>query len=457
MPPASSAPRVVALAAQPHPVFENRDMIGNILRQLLMSTHDPRQVCKGVVALRGLSRSLRGDDTNLYKLGCEALRIPPQRDATHEYRFKQACRELRKFMAQPLDERTLHLDPEDPGYRAFGWYYATMVYQQPDALRFVPRTRPEFPRVAEMAVQVHGAALRHVPDDLRPALARLAVTTTPTALEWVRPEDHPDDYSEVARLAVSADWRAFQYVPKTHPAFGDIARVAVTADVRAIFEVPEDHPELGGLMRIAVQQNARSIHHLPTTHPEYCDIALLAVRSDAQKGSALAFCELQPSSCSEEQYADMARIALAVEGSAFQYVPTGHPSYVELAKIALEQNPLALIYVHPEHPNYVEIAKFAIKRDPEAFLHVKPERTVWGDHQEGCSMDAYYDIVRFAIAEDPMLIDTWFIKNGSYIPSNVYGELARLAVERDRSAYQYVRKDHPVHAELRRTSPRRRV
>lgn len=443
MPPASSRPRVVALATQPYP----RDMIGNILKQLLMSTHDPRQVCKGVVALRGLSRSWRGDDTNLYKLGCEALSIPPQRDATHEYRFKQACRELRKFMAQPLDERTLHLDPEDPGYHAFGWYYRTEVDRYAGALSFVPRTRPEFLELARNAVERDGGALRYVPDDLRPALVRLAVTTSYWALQWVRPEDHPDDYSEVARLAVSADWEAFQYVSKTHPAFGDIARVAVTTKPFLIRHVPPDHSDFGSLVRIAVQDHGEHFRHVPHTHPEYCQIALLAVRSDAEKGRTYAFYHLESQHCSNEELAAMARLALAIDGNALYKVPTGHPNYAELAEIAVKQSPYALREVGvKEHEGdsgclpdeYYRIARLAIEKDPMLIYHVESLPYFSESDRRSKVSDGYARIARLAVKLNVASLQHVDSANDD----KMYDEIARFAIERDPTAIRYV--DHDI-------------
>jgi hypothetical protein len=303
MPPSKRSLVLAPLIAAP---LECRYVRGHILRQLLASTDDPRDVCRRVLEWRGIARGW-GDD--IFKLGCEALQVDTAKWAMtpggYETLFTFVCKELQRHMEEPL--HSMHHPTRDhPAYLAMGWHYREQVRREGRVIRYVPEHRPEFEELCSLAVQQDAEAILSVPSS------------------------HPR-YTELASLAVQQTPQVLMYVRNNHPGFGEVARLAVERDADTLAFVPHQRPDFSDIAMIAARTDPSTLRRLEVywTNPRYPEIARAAVEHD---GLAIQYVMRQGSwGVSEEVYAELARLAVQQNPEALQHVARNHPVYAELA------------------------------------------------------------------------------------------------------------------------------
>ena len=229
------------------------------------------------------------------------------------------------------------------------------------ALRYVQHegfSQEGFQAICLLAVQQNGLALkwtRHV--DPTPeaymGIAMAAVQKNGHALEFVKSEayDWPDRaYERLCLAAVAQDGSAMEQVP-------DIPR-------RPYWPKNIDYAKIA---MAAVRNSAEAIRYVDnfqgrfdgplTPYEPYREIAMEAVLAHKE---ALQYVLVDQ----KDGYMHIARAALGAHPLAIQYVHRSVKQYAELAKVAVDDYDVgftALQYVPADHDDYFEIAKHAVR------------------------------------------------------------------------------------------------
>jgi hypothetical protein len=312
------------------------------------------------------------------------------------------------------------------------------------ALQHVPTERPDYDELAKIALVQDGMALRHVPERKRLAftliavkqngmalqhysvffdngthfaeyfeickaavrqngmalpyvasigselfnfdeVARIAVTQSPYAFQYIGNWTSVNNYGELAHLAVRRQWMALARVDLLWPGYGAIARETLQTEGRALQCVPVTRDDFGELAQIAVLQTDDALEYVPGDRDDYFEIARMAVQ---RMGDALRL--VDPSN---DNYVALAKIAMQSKGKALEHVPEDHGDFSELAKIALLQDASALGEVPHASDDYVALAKVAVQRSGSALFFVPHDA-------EFMSVEDYYAICRIAVQQD---------------------------------------------------------
>lgn len=246
-----------------------------------------------------------------------------------------------------------HVDPTPEAYMGIAM---AAVQQNGHALRFV---RPQvwywpdrgYERLCLAAVAQDGSAMEHVANILEmpmmgvhidyAKIAMAAVQRSAEALRYV--EDHKgsilalrtlyEPYKEIALAAVLAHKEALQYVvmdPKDR--YMPIARASLRAHPTALEYVHPKVKQYGELAMVAVDDEYagfRALQHVPTDRDDYFEIA---------------------------------RRAVQVNGLALQFVPTDLAHYDKLAAIAVNQSRYAINIIPMSHACYERMRKLHDER-----------------------------------------------------------------------------------------------
>lgn len=301
----------------------------------------------------------------------------------------------------PADSGPATGGPEDEeGYNAllglqrsdFGALAEAAVRQNGHALQFVPKDRPDFGRLAKLAVQapLQRATLNNsLFHDTAPSyLHQDPDTLFHNALSYV-PTDRAD-FGAIAKLAVQTDGLALEFVPQDRDDFGELARLAVQQNGAALFLVPgaklvepswragpyrvsHHYYRFAGADSPAQLNNPRTVSECAGPHQsDFCELAALAV---ANNGFALEY--IFQDRCAAS-YMALARTAVQQNGLAIQFVAdrrlklwqeqVSTPEYEELVALALTQTRDALWVLNVESLGFTAEELWAQRPDPVGFI-----------------------------------------------------------------------------------------
>lgn len=301
-------------------------------------------------------------------------------------------------------------------------------------------------------------------EDAAPA-AGLADLPPELVEELVKRVDAEDPCYEVAKLCeVRREWRAWcksgAIYDAANRALGYYGKFrtweAVLAHYAAVGVVP---PGGGGRARPTprdyFQRACQTIFDLdlanvPVHHPFYEARLLMQMR-------ATGLIPLQNVPADLSNYGELARIALVWDGDALRYVHPDRADYGELARVALARVGQALRYVSPHRPDYGELATIALLQDGTALRHV-PRRSqlafaLIAVQQNGLALEhydpedadeveteEYVEVCKAAVRQNGLALQ-FVMHVDEESEFFVYGEVARIAVEQNPEALNWVPPD----------------
>jgi len=297
-------------------------------------------------------------------------------------------------------------------------------------------------RVAEDAAPPTGLA------DLPPELVE----------ELIKRVDAEDPCYEVVKLCeVRREWRAWcksgAIYDAANRALGYYGRFKTWAAVLAHYAAVGVVPPGGGgragpTPRDYFQRACQTVFDLdlanvPVHHPFYEARLLMQMR-------ATGLIPLQRVPADLSNYGAIAEVALEWDGDALRYVHPDRADYGELARIALARVGLSLRYVPPGRPDYGELATIALLQNGLALQHV-PERNRnafasvavqqnglalrYYDVEDEDGTAEYFEVCKAAVAQNGLALQHVVHVDGDHFS---YGDVARIAVEQNANALDYV-------------------
>ena len=250
-------------------------------------------------------------------------------------------------------EWTRHVDPTPETYMGIAM---AAVQQNGHALRFV---RPQvwnwpdrgYERLCLAAVAQDGSAMQHVAN----------------ILEWYTMPEHID-YAKIAVAAVQSSAEALRYVwghkgsisaqRTLYEPYKEIALAAVLAHKEALqYVVMDPKDRYMPIARASLRAHPTALEYVHPNVKQYGELAMVAV-DDEDAG----FMALQHVPTDRDDYFEIARRAVQVNGLALQFVPTDLAHYDKLAAIAVNQSRYAINIIPVSHACYERMRKLHNER-----------------------------------------------------------------------------------------------
>ena len=230
------------------------------------------------------------------------------------------------------------------------------VQQNGHALRFV---RPQvwnwpdrgYERLCLAAVAQDGSAMEHVEN----------------VLEWHTMPEHVD-YAKIAMAAVQSSAEALRYVGDhkgsilaqrtLYEPYKEIALAAVLAHKEALqYVVLDPKDRYMPIARASLRAHPTALEYVHPKVKQYGELAMVAV-DDEDAG----FMALQHVPTDRDDYFEIARRAVQVNGLALQFVPPDLAHYDKLAAIAVNQSRYAINIIPMSHACYERMRKLHDER-----------------------------------------------------------------------------------------------
>ena len=258
---------------------------------------------------------------------------------------------------------------ECPGFAAMA---ESAVGRNHEMLIHTDSGYPDYAALAKRAIQKNADAFEYVnsrvPDYKE--IATFAVEKSPRALRHVRPEHGPLYYS-LAKSAVRADGLMLEYVGSRHPKFEDFAKLAVEQNGKALRHVPKEHASFLAFALAAIKQTWEALHVVPIEHPQYVELASFAivlhgVQTLCPHPGHPKFVELLEIAMNRDGM-ELECLEMFLELEEIEGIPVlSEDQYCDLARLAVQQNPNALRFVNESFARYDELARLVEQQEAAA-------------------------------------------------------------------------------------------
>ena len=186
-------------------------------------------------------------------------------------------------------------------------------------------------------------------------------------LEWHTMPEHID-YAKIAMAAVQSSAEALRYVGDhkgsifaqrtLYGPYWEIALAAVLAHKEALqYVVMDPKDRYMPIARASLRAHPTALEYVHPKVKQYGELAMVAVDDED-----VGFRALQDVPTDHDDYFEIARRAVQVNGLALRFVPTDLAHYDRLAAIAVQQSRYAINIVPEGHPCYERMSRLHDER-----------------------------------------------------------------------------------------------